>query len=218
MVFVTRWANEGMTGLGADLVNHKVVNALDVYRQKVAAPKSSTNVGRAGSTHRSSGGAPPPPPLTTSNITTDYGQPSPRFVKGSALAPDTTRVDAGSGEGAYNPSNPMDRLRAQVSQAAYNMWRKSNPTATTPPSDITPSVAPAVVPITNPLTSTGGGGGGGGDTSSDTTPPDAPTGFWDSLSTIAKVGIVVGGLAVVGGGLYFFTRKRGGGAAPSHKS
>lgn len=187
------------------------VNQGNAIRTSTRRRSSSAHTAGPASTHHPASAAPPPPPPPSPEVVDAVSnlppEVRPAFRKGDALMPDVQRMDAGTGE-SYNPSDPMQRLQVQVKQA-YNLMQRKYAAAN-------PVTAP-VVAITSPLTSGGGGGGGGGGGSSEE-PEAPPPGFWDSLSTVAKIAIVGGGLAVVGGGIYFLTRKRGGSVASSHKS
>lgn len=144
------------------------------------------------------------PPNVNPNIT-DY-QP---FRKGDALSVDTVRIDAGTGEGAYNPSDPMFKLSNQVRQAYVGLQKRYSAQGIVTPTDVV-----SVIPTA--LTTSGGGGGGGGGGGAE---PDAaaPTTWWGGLSTLAKVAIIGGGAAVVGFGIYKLSKGRGGAAGPSSK-
>lgn len=211
----------GLFGLGADLKQDRQSGGLQITgssaKRRTSTSSGASGVGRASSTHRSSGGAPPPAPSpevvdAVNNLPPNVTDSQP-FRKGPALQPDTIRVDAGSGEPAYNPSNPIDRLHFQVLQAGDLMRRRAAGIPTPAPVPVEPIVAPQTY-------SGGGGGGGGGDSSSAPTTDPAAPGFWASASTTTKVALVGGGLLVVGLGIYFMTRKGrgGGGAGPRHKS
>jgi hypothetical protein len=148
---------------------------------------------------------PAPSPVDIPNVT-DY-QP---FRKGNVLSPDVTRVDAGTGEGPYNPSDPLWKVtQKQVRQASDYLNRKYG---------VSPTPTPIIdiAPIQQPLTATSTGGGGGGGAAADDTSGDQPVGFWAALPTAGKVALIGGGLAVVGFIVYRMTR--GGGTGPRSKS